>query len=200
MQPPRNYGNYFPVMRPRLALPLLFLGAVLCPGAALLAQQQESRIAKILNPDPTRVFDVDSGKTYGAKTFYSRPRAADPKAYNLPDRFNAKEYLTGGYQGQKGFWMGDFKYRANAANTTPRSELVIPKNREAGKSAPVKADRDAQKRYATGSVPTRDFRGKEREKLNTLFTPEQAANNGYRGDLQELKSIDDIRALLNKSK
>jgi len=187
-------------MRPPLALPLLFLGAVLCPGAALLAQQQESRMEKILNPDPSRMFDFSSGKTYGAKTFYNRARAVDSKGYNLPARFNANEYLTGGFQGQKGFWMGDFKYHATAANTTPRSELVIPKNREAGKSAPVKTDRDARKRYQTGSVPTRDFRGKEREKLNTSLTPEQAANNGYRGDLHELKSINDIRALLNKSK
>ena len=127
-------------------------------------------------------------------------RNIELKSVSWPKKFDAKEFLTGNFKGDKPFWMGDFKYATAEANTTPRSQLVLPKNSDAGKSAAVKSARESQKHYETGTVPTRDFRGKEREKLNTSLTPQQAANNGYRGGLTELKSIDDVRALLNKSK
>ena len=187
-------------MRPLVLLPLLLLGGF-CPGGAVQAQQQESRMDKIIKPDLTKSFDVSMSKSFGSKVFDNKgSRSVDSKSFSLPEKFNSKEYLTGSYKGDKSFWMGDFKYSTAAANTTSRSQLILPKNSDATKTAPVKAAREAQQRYETGTVATRDFRGKEREKMNTSLTPEQAANNGYRGQLNELKSIDDVRALLNKSK
>ena len=181
-------------------LPLLLAGG-LYPGGALQAQQQESRMEKIIKPDLTQSFDVNMSKSFGSKAYDSKSsRSADSKSFSLPQKFNAKEYLTGSFKSEKGFWMGDFKYSTAEASTVPRSQLILPKNSDAAKAASVKSDRDAQKQFETGTVATRDFRGKEREKMNASLTPEQAANNGYRGDLTELKSIDDVRALLNKSK
>ena len=187
-------------MRPLVLLPLL-LAAELYPGHALQAQQQDSRMDRIMHPDLSQSFDLDKSKMYGSKAFDSKSRSsAEPKGFFLPHKFNSKEYLTGAYSGGKSFWLGDFKYSTTEANTTPRSQLKLSASSDATKASPVKADRDAKKQYETHSVATRDFRGKERAKLNTSLTPEQAANNGYRGDLHELQSIDDVRALLNKSK
>ena len=187
-------------MRPLLLIPLFLMGA-LYPGGAVQAQQQESRMEKMIHPDLNQSFDLERSKAFGLKAFQTRSRGStDAKSFSFSQKFNPKEYLTGSFKGEKSFWLGDFKYSTTEANLTSRSRLVLPKNSEAAKSAPVKSDRDAQKRYETGTVPTRDFRGKEREKMYTSLTPEQAANNGYRGDLHELKSIDDVRALLNKSK
>lgn len=187
-------------MRPLVLLSLLLAGG-LYPGGALQAQQQESRMDKIIKPDLTKSFDVSMSKSFGSKAFDNKgSRSVESKSFSLPEKFNSKEYLTGGFKGNKPFWLGDFKYSTADANTTPRSQLILPKNSDATKSAPVKSARESQKHYETGTVATRDFRGKEREKLNTSLTPEQAANNGYRGGLNELKSIDDVRALLNKSK
>ena len=187
-------------MRPLVLLPLL-LAAGLYPGHALQAQQQESRMNRMLHPDLSQSFDLDKSKMFGSKAFDGKSRrSAEPKNFFLPQKFNSKEYLTGAYSGGKSFWLGDFKYSTAEANTTPRSQLNLSTNSDAAKSAPGKSARDAGKHFETGSVPTRDFRGKERAKLNTVLTPEQAANNGYQGDMHELKSIDDVRALLNKSK
>lgn len=187
-------------MRP-LVLFLLLLAAVLCPSGAVQAQQQESRMDKMLHPDLNQSFDVDKSKSFGSRAFDSKSRrSTEAKSFSLPQKFNSREYLTGAYSGGKSFWLGDFKYSTAEANTTPRSKLVLTTNSDATKTSPVKSDRDAQKQYETRAVATRDFRGKERAKLNTSLTPEQAANNGYRGELTELKSIDDVRALLNKSK
>jgi len=187
-------------MRPLVLLPLLFAGG-LCLGGAAQAQEQESRMDKIIKPDLSRSFDVNMSKSFGSKAFDSKgSRNIELKSVSWPKKFDAKEFLTGNFKGNKQFWMGDFKYGTAEANMTPRSQLVLPKNADASKSAPVKSARENQQRYVTGTVPTRDFRGKEREKLNTSLTPQQAADNGYRGGLTELKSIDDVRALLNKSK
>ncbi len=189
-------------MRSTLTLPLI-AGGLLCLGAATAgAQEQESRIEKILKPDMTRQYDY--GKTAsGAKAFNSSTGGRVPvenKAFGLR-KFDAKDYLTGAYNGQKSCWMGDFKYNADDKKAS-RFLFIFPSKNYKTQTAATKDYSGAQKKYSDAAVsnPTRDFRGKEREKLKQHLTPEQAANNGYRGDLIQLKSIDDVRALLNKSK
>ncbi|MEI8235005.1 MAG: hypothetical protein WCH57_10005 [Verrucomicrobiota bacterium] len=186
-------------MRRHLFLPLV-LGGLLCLGGG--ARAEDSRMDQILHPGTERAFDLTKEKRFGSKAFDSRSnKVIEKKSVFLPQKFDTKTYLTGGYHNDKAFWMGDFKYSVGAANTTPRSLFLAPGKTYQTKAAPVK-DAPGVKQYTDAStmLPTRDFRGKERQKLGTLLTPQQAANNGYQGDLTELKSIDDVRALLNKSK
>lgn len=188
-------------MRPSVLL-LLLVAGLLCLGTAAQAQQQESRIDQILNPDPTRRFDLRNAKSYGIRNYKGQSgKVVETKSATLPDKFRAKEYLTGAFHSQKSFWQGDFKYSVNEANTKSRFLFLLPGKSYTTQAVPTKAFPDKGKyRDASATSPTRDFRGKERDKMNKHLTPEQATNNGYRGDLHELKSIDDVRALLNKSK
>ena len=186
---------------PRFRFFLLMLGGALCLGATAQAQQQEARINQILRPDESKSFDLSMQKKFGARSYDSRTgRVIDLKKVSESRQYGIKSFLTGTFRGDKSFWMGDFKYSAGEANTQPRCLFTLPGKSYATQAAAVKSAPGFDKHYEAANVPTRDFRGKEREKFRAQLTPEQAANNGYRGDLTELKSIDDVRALLNKSK
>jgi hypothetical protein len=189
-------------MRSSLILPLI-AGGLFCLGAATSqAQQQESRIDKILKPDMTRQYDY--GKTATGSKAFNAPNgnsvAVENKSVGLR-KFDAREYLTGGFQAQKTCWMGDFKYALDEKKSS-RFLYIFPTKNYKTQTVATKDFSSSQKKYSDAAVstPTRDYRGQEREKLKQHLTPEQAANNGYRGDLQQLKSIDDVRALLNKNK
>ncbi|MDD5349711.1 MAG: hypothetical protein PHQ12_05820 [Chthoniobacteraceae bacterium] len=165
-------------------------------------QPPDPRIEQILHPDTERSFDLSKEKHFGAKGYDSRSnKVMELKSPVLPQKFKAKEYMTGSFHNEKSFWMGDFKYSVGGANTTPRSLYLAPEKTYQTKAAPVK-DAAGLKKYtdANTMLPTRDYRGRERQKFEHELTPEQAANNGFRGELMEMKSIEDVRTLLNKSK
>jgi len=172
----------------------------------------DSRMDQILRPNTDRSFNLmkeKSADTSAAKlnTRSNRTPETTKKPW-LPQKFNSKTYLTGGYRDSKSFWMGDFQYTVGAANTASRASFTDPSKKYQTKATPVKDAPDVRN-YSDSALtlPTKDFRGggaftnrDDFRKFVTPLTPEQAANNGYKGELVELKSIDDIRELLNKSK
>lgn len=158
---------------------------------------------KILKPDQNQTFDLMKGKAVIGKAFEKKANPSfDLKSVYWPKIFNAKSYLTGRFVADKAFWMGDFKYASGegAANLKPKSSLSFLQKQYATKTVDSKTADVTGKTYDTRSVATRDFRGKEKDKLKRQLTPEEAANNGFRGELKQLKSIDDVRDLLNKNK
>lgn len=193
-------------MRSSLLLPLC-IGAFLCLAASAQAREKEqpkdSRMEQILKPNPNRRFDL----TYDKK--------ADSKGFNMPSgrvietksaqtqEFRTKGFVANAYRADKAFSQAGTSYDVS---DTQKKKLSFTSWFQ-GKSYSTKASnlpkdyRDNGKKYNDSalSMPTRDFRGKERDAMNKKLTPEQAANNGYKGDLKEMKSIDDIRALLNKN-
>jgi len=187
---------------PRTLFFLLMLGGALCLGSAAQAQQQEEKINRILHPDENKGFDLSLQKKFGTTGFNSSTgKVIELKTSAESRKYSIKSFLTGTFHGDKSFWMGDFKYSGTSeANTQPHHLFTLPEKNYSAKTVALKSANGWDKKYDVTNVPARDFRGKEREKLNSSLTPEQAANNGYRGDLNELKSIDDVRALLNKSK
>ena len=180
-------------MRP---IAVLILFAFCSP---LLAQQQESRMEQILRARE-RSYDFQQGKTVRSNAFYkSGKSAADPKPASLPAKFRAKDYLTGAFSGNKAYWAGDFKYSTKEAPT--RSARESRKTHETKQAATSTFRGQKQSADPALTAPTRDYRGSEaRRKDQGHLTPQQAANNGWKGDVHELKSIDDVRELLNKNK
>ena len=187
---------------PRSLFLLLMLGGALCLGGTAQAQMQEEKINRILRPDESKSFDLSVQKKFGTTGFNSSTgKVIEMKKVSDSRQYSIKSFLAGTFRSDKSFWMGDFKYSgASEANTQPRHLLTLPEKNYNAKTVAMKSATGWDKKYDAASVPTRDFRGKEHEKFKVPLTPEQAANNGYRGDLNELKSIDDVRALLNKSK
>ena len=177
------------------------LGGLLCLCGAARAQERDSRMERIIHPDMSRGFDLSIQKKFGSNAFDSKTsKVIELKSIPESRKYDIKSFLTGQFHGDKSFWMGDFKFSAKEANTKSPYLFKLPEKSYGTKPMEVKSVTGLDKHFEAGSVPTRDFRGKERDKLNTHLTPEQAANNGFRGELRELKSIDDVRDLLNKSK
>lgn len=188
-------------MRVSLPVLLLLLCGALCGSLChrALAQEQERKlIDRIMKPDETVSFGAQKKDFFNAKSF--KADSAHVNDFYMPQKFKAKDYLTGAYSGQKGFWKGDFKYGTAEADTkgkgmTPR----IVKGYDT-KAMPVKADRDATKNYGTGTyaTDTSKVRGKSQDKID--IEGPQALNTIQDGSFTELKTIDDIRNLLNKNK
>ena len=183
-----------------LIFQLVLVGA-LCLGGAAHAQQQEEKINKILHPDMNKSFNTSMQKKFASTNAFnsSTNKVIELKTVSESRNYSIKSFLTGNFHHETSFWMGDFKYSASETNPLPRSFMLAGKSFNT-KTVAVKSATGFNKHYDAANVPTRDFRGKERGKLNAHLTADQAANNGYRGELTELKSIDDVRALLNKSK
>ncbi len=196
---PRRLGAFVPFV------------CFLCLGTAVQAQskgkakneQPDSRMEQILRPDPYRRFDLVYDKKAGTKGF-SAPsgRMIETKAAETRE-FRTKGFLANAYRADKAYSQGATSYNVSDSQKKKLSftSWFQGKSYSTKASTSPKDYQDNGKKYkdSAASTPTRDYRGKERDAMNRKLTPEQAANNGYKGDLREMKSIDDVRALLNKN-
>ena len=110
--------------------------------------------------------------------------------------FHAKNFESKEFAGSKGTWFGNFKFatkeketRSFATKAAVTKAMPVNDARESGKTMPSRDLPDGDRTYL----------GKERGKLNHV-PDEQSMRTFDRSQLMELKSIDDIRELLNKSK
>ncbi len=182
--------------------PMPLLAAFAC-GIALApahAQEQERKLMdRIERPDMTRSFGADKKDFMGSKSF-SGGGAAQVKDYSLLKNFRSKDYLTGSYSGNKGFWMGDFKYATQEADTEGRGAAAQARKKDfATKALPVKDLQDGGKTYASRTMATKavEWKGRSQDKMD-VQGPE-AMNTIRDGTFTELKTIDDVRNLLNKN-
>lgn len=185
----------------RSLLSPFLLGGLLCLGGTAHAQMQEEKVDRILHPNMNKSFDTSMQKKFGTGSFNNSTngKVIELKTVSESRKYNIKSFLTGEFHGEKSFWMGDFKYNLKENKSLSRSFLLPEKNFSTN-AMPVKGASGMDKKYDAASVPTRDYRGVERNKMRAHLTPQQAAQNGYEGELKELKSIDDVRSLLNKNK
>ncbi len=154
---------------------------------------------RIDNPDRNQSFDAYNKGFNGGKAF-SGGGTATVKDYSLLKNFRSKDYLTGAYSGDKGFWMGDFKYATREADTEGRGAAARARKQEfSTKAMPVKDLHDGSKTYASRTVATKavEWRGRSQDKMD-VQGPE-AQNTIRDGTFTELKTIDDVRDLLNKN-
>ena len=175
---------------------LVSLLAMVRPAAA--QEQDRKLLDRIERPNMSLDFGAQQRAFFGAKTFQQGGKAR-VKDFQYAEKFKAKNFLTGAFSGQKGAWMGDFKYKTSEADTEGAGATKRIVKAHDTKEMPVKSSRDANKDYSTGTYATRTsgFKGKSQEKID-LEGP-QAVTNIQDGTFTELKTIDDIRNLLNKN-
>ncbi len=157
-----------------------------------------ARGAAVLVPDYTRTFDPKQNSTAGmrgynagtvqTKTFYSDRKTA-ATTYNTRDFYGTKLASAADrkFATKEGPTRGQYEI-PNAMKAADTKTLAVNDAREAGQSA------------ATREMPNahRPYLGKESEKLHTALDPNNQPR--YTNDLRELKTIDDVRDLLNKNK
>ena len=188
-------------MRPLLTLFLLLGssgGVCLFPGAAGAQEQERKLMDRIDNPDMNRAFELQKATSFGTNSF-GTTGTAHVKEFYYPKKFNSKDFLTGSYGGSKQCWMGDFKYALNAFDTKSLSESG---KRFGTKAVATQGANDSTKGYGVKEFGTQTahFRGKSQDKFDKQGPTALAGPVGYEGTLAPLKSIDDVRDLLNKNK
>ncbi len=184
-----------------LSLSALLLGAIGFVRPASAQEQDRKLIDRIDRPNMSLDFGAQQKSFFGAKSFQGGG-SARVKEFYYAEKFKAKDFLTGAYAGQKGAWMGDFKYKTGDADTKGRGMTQKIVKEHATKEMPVKSSRDASKDYSTTETyVTRmsDFRGKSQDKIDAQG-PEAMLTIQPDGTFTELKTMDDIRNLLNKNK
>lgn len=152
------------------------------------------RAAEIYVADPHKTFDPQKAPGFGSRSFNTT--GSRVKDFNYAQRVDAQGFRTKEYNGSKGAWAGDLKFATTAARTNGEYTTKPA----AVKTAPTKDAREATKTLATRTLPGSDraYLGPEAAKakqpLDQMNLPKTS------NDLRELKTVEDIRELLNKNK
>lgn len=150
---------------------------------------------RILKPNEQREFGAH--KSFNGASLFRGRGSAYVKDFYTPQKFNAKNYMAGAYSGQKA-WKGDFVYKTNEADTKGRDGVRRVVREYGTKEMPVKTSREAGKTHESRTYATREsnWRGRSQDKID-LQGP-GAVTTIRDGSFTELKTIDDVRDLLNK--
>ena len=196
-----------PVVRaaPFLILPLLF-------GAAAFAQSTSepvrvrgeipaastNRWRNVLGkPDMAREFDLEQTSPFrhSPGTFHSSKKAA-AKEFQYVQKVAPKDYRTRDFRA-KSAWMGDLKFATKNASAKGKYTLRGADKQAPVKSARTKDARESGKTAATREMPgaNRPYLGPEAAKVHTSIDPNHPPR--WTNELKELKTIDDVKELLN---
>ena len=181
----------------------LFIATTLLAAASAFAEEPAVRSrSEDVNgkPDMNKTFNMQTTSPFrhSPGTFQSSKSAASKEFY-FEQKVTPKGYNARAFSGTKSAWMGDFKFSTKAAAAQGRYEIPNAAKPAAVKTAPTKEAREVGKTAATRELPqaNRPYLGKEAEKMRTPID----MNNQPRwtNDLRELKTIEDVKALLNKN-
>ncbi len=199
---------------PLLFFLALFVSGGLC-GKAFGQEQEGKLMNRLLRPNLKQSY-LSKGDFSNAKSFSTG--SALVKTYNSPEKFRAKDFIAGTYVSQKGYWMGDFKFKSTSADTKGRDQVARSVKAFDTKTSTVKSASDGGKNYAASSVfgtKTSGFRGRSQDKFDRQGPGALAGRHsvgwhgpGWQGGIDGGEpsmnmaplSVDQVRDLLNKSK
>jgi hypothetical protein len=166
-------------------------------------QPKRSHLEEISNPDPNKVFSIDSAFAHRnvPGTFQSSKSSA-PKEFYFQQKVSPKGYETRDFSGKKQSWFASLKFWAKDASVKGRYEIPNATKAAAVKTAPTKDAREAGKIAATRELTDahRPYLGKEAAKLAKGINPNDPnAMPRITNEMHELKTVEDIKALLNKN-
>ena len=181
-------------MRLALSSALVIALPLLAPAKDPTPEPQ-SRSAQLLTPDMNKEFRLEQLTPFGRSGSTFRTKSNETQSFQFQQKFQPK-----GFEGQKEFrskswWGNGFRFSTKSADT----KTFETKAAET-KSAPVKEAPDAGKSAATKDLPdgNRPFLGPESKKLAKPVDPEKLPK--ITNEMHELKTVEDIKELLNKNK
>lgn len=185
---------------------LLIVTAFLASASAFAKPPPEpetSHLGEISRPDPNRVFDIDKALTHrNVPGTFQTTKSASSKEFYISQKFSPKVYETRDFGGKKQSWFASLKFWAKDATVSSRN--VIPNVSKAAevKTAPTKGARESGKIAATRELPDarRPYLGPEAAKLTKgIYVNDPNGQPRITNEMHELKTVDDIKALLNKN-
>jgi len=154
------------------------------------------RAAEIFVADPQKTFDPQRTPGFGSRGFNSK--GSRVKEFQFAQRTQTGAFRTRDFPGSRTASMSAKGYATMPART---QSYGGPKASQAydTKAAPTRTAREADRTMATRELPgsQRAYLGPEAGKMKTALDPN--ATPKVSNDLRELKTIEDIRTLLNKN-
>jgi hypothetical protein len=158
--------------------------------------EPQSRSSQILGPhDMTKEFHMEQLSPFGRAGSTFRTKSADTQSFQFQQKFRPK-----GFEGPKEFrvkswWGNGFRFSTKAADTKTFETKTAETKTAAVKDAP-----EAGKTAATKDLPdgNRPYLGPESKKLNKPVDPEKLPK--LNNEMHELKTVEDIKELLNKNR
>lgn len=176
----------------------LALPAVGKEKAATPAPEAATRSQSVLgSPDPNKEFQLQQLSPMGRSNTFDTKSARLDSFYIQqkfqPKGYDTKEFKTGGW------WSGHFKFGTKEATTKGKYELPGTGKTYDTKTSPVKDARESGKTAETRELhdANRPFLGKESGKLRKPLDPTNLPR--VTNEMHELKTIEDVKALLNKN-
>ncbi len=160
------------------------------------------RGAEVLVVDPTKTFNPSAMRSAGGRELVTP--TARTSEFHFEDRVRAKSFASRDFA-TKGAWMSGTTYETKEA---PVKTSWFARLTARTKSYAPKETTEGQKTVAVRALPDgdRSFIGKGRRQADydTKGPKAQAfgsvdGGQSYEGDLREIKTIEDIRSLLNKN-
>jgi hypothetical protein len=184
----------------RLALAII-LTLPVCVSVAKDKEQAatESRSRQVLGaPDLSREFAMEQLNPWGRANQF-RTKAARQNEFYFQQKFQPKGYSAKEFK-SKGWWAGDFKFSTKDASTKGKYEIPNTANAVATQTKDVKDAREATKTMTTRDLPdgSRKYLGQESRRMEKPLDPTNLPK--ITNSMRELKSIDDVKELLNKNR
>jgi len=159
------------------------------------------RSAQVMgNPDMSREFDVSQATAFGRSggNTFRTSSARTGESFYFQQKFKPKGYDAKDFK-TKDWWAGDFKFSTKDATAKGKYEIPNVNQSTPTKTNPVKDARESGKTAATRDLPDggRAYLGKEVQKMKTPLDPTNLPK--ITNSMQELKTIEDVKALLNKN-
>jgi hypothetical protein len=155
-----------------------------------------ARAAEIYVADPNKTFDPNKTPGFGARKFQAT--GSRVKEFQFAQRAQATGFRTKDFAGNKDARFAKAQYVTADART---KEYAGPNAARAveTKTAPTEDAREASKTMATRALPggNREYLGPEAERVKRAIEPGREPR--VTNDLREIKTIEDIRELLNKN-
>ena len=148
-----------------------------------------------VEPEPFKEFNMKQLSRSGAstKTFYTR--GARTESFYFEQKFQAQAYDAQEYRA-KGFWGRLFSFGTKNAETKTYGTKAVDT-----KTAATKDLWDGGKIASTRDLPDgrREYLGPESKLLHKPLDPNNLPKITGDGPITEIKTMDDVRALLNKN-
>jgi hypothetical protein len=203
LAPGRFAWHFFAVRSAFLIVPLLLAAAPAFAKPKPEAEPPPSSLRNLSNPDPTKVFNIDKALAHrNVPGTFQSSKSNSPKEFYIQQKFSPKGYETRDFSGKKQSWFASLKFWAKDANLYSRNEIPNATKAAAVKTAPTKDARESSKTAATRELPGshRQYLGPEAAKIAKGINPNDPnAQPRIVNEMHELKTVEDIKALLNKN-
>ncbi len=171
--------------------------AVALPFVALAkepAPESHKLESRIMQPDMTKEFHLEQLSPFGRSGAAFRTKGAQTQNFQFQQKFQPKGFVEKKEFRSKGWWGSGFRFSTKAAQTKAYETKAAETKTAAVKEAPGTGKTATVKDLSDGNRP---FRGPESSKLNKPLDPTNLPK--ISSEMRELKTIEDVKELLNKN-